>query len=183
MNAKHCLDCDIELGLHNWHPAARKQSQHRCNPCKNSRLKLWRENNKEHVKAYQAKWYLKNPDRQRKASREWRKNNSKYLRGFGAKRRARKLQRTPNWSNLDQIKQIYLNCPDNMTVDHIIPMQGEFVSGLHVPENLQYLDLPTNSAKHNYFDCFDYLEWVNNGGLENRFAAPYLPPHLRLKVA
>jgi hypothetical protein len=126
---------------------------------------------------------MENRERYRKKQKQWKLANPKIRREQRAQYRAKKLQRTPQWSDLDQIKQIYADCPDNLAVDHIIPLQGEFVSGLHVPENLQYLDLSTNSTKGVFFDCFDYLEWVNNDGLENRLTNPYLPPHLRLKVA
>ena len=126
---------------------------------------------------------MENRERYRKKQKQWKLANPKIRREQRAQYRAKKLQRTPQWSDLDQIKQIYANCPDNLAVDHIIPLQGEFVSGLHVPENLQYLDLSTNSTKGVFFDCFDYLEWVNNDGLENRLTNPYLTPCLRLKIA
>ena len=126
---------------------------------------------------------MENRERYRKKQKQWKLANPKIRREQRAQYRAKKLQRTPQWSDLDQIKQIYADCPDNLAVDHIIPLQGEFVSGLHVPENLQYLDLSTNSTKGVFFDCFDYLEWVNNDGLENRLTNPYLTPYLRLKIA
>ena len=67
------------------------------------------------------------------------------------KYRAAKLNRAPSWSDLDKIKEIYENCPDGHHVDHIIPLQGERVSGLHVPENLQYLTISENCSKGNKF--------------------------------
>lgn len=68
-----------------------------------------------------------------------------------AKRRAKQLERTPFWSDLEQIRKFYMNCPQGMTVDHIIPLRGKLVSGLHVSNNLQYLSLGDNSAKRNFF--------------------------------
>lgn len=66
-----------------------------------------------------------------------------------AKYRASKIQRTPLWSETEAIKQFYLNCPKGMVVDHIIPLQGTEVSGLHVLENLQYLTPKENASKGN----------------------------------
>lgn len=68
--------------------------------------------------------------------------------------RCAKLNRTPSWADLDKIKEFYINCPEGTHVDHIIPLQGELVSGLHVLENLQYLSQHDNCAKHNKFDIY-----------------------------
>ena len=37
-------------------------------------------------------------------------------------------------------------------VDHIIPLQGKNVSGLHVPENLQVIERSMNSKKRNKYE-------------------------------
>ncbi|KKM73655.1 hypothetical protein LCGC14_1408260 [marine sediment metagenome] len=76
--------------------------------------------------------------------------NRPKLNAWAAKRRAALLQRTPRWLTPEQLQQIenfYINCPKGMTVDHIIPLQGEYVSGLHHPDNLQYLSPKENSIK------------------------------------
>lgn len=66
--------------------------------------------------------------------------------------RAAKLKRTPAWANLDKIKEFYDNCPRGYHVDHIIPLQGEYVSGLHIETNLQYLPAIDNIKKGNRFN-------------------------------
>lgn len=70
-----------------------------------------------------------------------------------AKRRAGKLKRTPQWANLERIKEIYDNCPIGYHVDHIVPLQGLYVSGLHVETNLQYLTPEENLRKSNTFQA------------------------------
>lgn len=77
-------------------------------------------------------------------------NKSSYL-ARNALRRAKKLNATPSWADHEKIKEIYNNCPEGYHVDHIVPLQGELVSGLHVECNLQYLTAEENLKKHNKF--------------------------------
>lgn len=60
-------------------------------------------------------------------------------------------QHTPIWSDVERIKYIYKNRPEGYHVDHIIPLQGKNICGLHVPENLQYLPASENIVKSNKF--------------------------------
>lgn len=68
-----------------------------------------------------------------------------------SKYRAAQLQRTPSWANLEKIKEIYTTCPIGYHVDHIIPLQGELVCGLHVENNLQHLLAEDNLQKSNKY--------------------------------
>jgi len=61
----------------------------------------------------------------------------------------KKLNRIPKWVDRSEILLIYLNCPYDHEVDHIIPIKGINVYGLHVPWNLQYLTPKENRVKKN----------------------------------
>lgn len=68
------------------------------------------------------------------------------------RRRAEGL-RTPKWADRDTIIAIYKAARRaNFHVDHIIPLRGKNVCGLHVESNLQLLPPKENLMKKNYFD-------------------------------
>ena len=69
-----------------------------------------------------------------------------------ALRHARKLRAIPKWANLEKIKEIYRNRKEGFHVDHIIPLKGKNVCGLHVENNLQHLTAKENILKSN--KCF-----------------------------
>jgi hypothetical protein len=66
-----------------------------------------------------------------------------------ANRRCLKLKATVKYANLEKIKEIYKNCPSGYHVDHIVPLKGVNVCGLHVEYNLQYLPAIENIRKGN----------------------------------
>jgi hypothetical protein len=68
-----------------------------------------------------------------------------------ARRRATKLNATPPWADLDAIKEFYRNCPKGYHVDHIAPLKGKNICGLHVLDNLQYLTATENIKKGNRY--------------------------------
>ena len=83
-----------------------------------------------------ANWYARNPKRALAMTRE---------------QQAKRLKRVPPWSETEAIKAFYEACPEGYEVDHIIPLQGLFVSGLHVLGNLQYLPTLENRRKGRSF--------------------------------
>ena len=113
-----------------------------CKECTKAKVYEWKENNPDKVLEINRKYKKANPDKVKLWSRL-----------CNAKRRAAKLQRTPSWADLEKIKEVYKNCPEGHHVDHIIPLQGATVSGLHVETNLQYLTAEENLKKGNKFLC------------------------------
>ena len=108
-------------------------------------VRSYRLNNKEKIKNYKKLYRLKNKHK----IKQYQLNNRHLLNAISAKRRAMKLKATPKFANLEKIKEIYKNCPKGYHVDHIIPLQGREVCGLHVEWNLQYLPAKENSSKSN----------------------------------
>jgi hypothetical protein len=59
-------------------------------------------------------------------------------------------QARPAWADTEEIERIYLVAQKlGMQVDHIIPLKGPNVCGLHIPENLQLLPASENFRKRN----------------------------------
>jgi hypothetical protein len=123
--------------------------------------KKWAENNTEKVKAIKNKWANKHIDQKRSKNRRWKKENPDKVNAQTAKRRAAKLQATPPWISEEHLKEIEkfyteakrLEATDGIPreVDHILPLQGDGVSGLHVPWNLQVITEFENRSKHNKY--------------------------------
>ena len=76
-----------------------------------------------------------------------------------AKRRAAKLQATPPWltaghiaamqAKFEEAARLTADTGIEHHVDHIVPLQGRGVRGLHVPWNLQVIPASVNLKKHN----------------------------------
>lgn len=76
----------------------------------------------------------------RERSIRFAQNNPAKVRANTRRQQAARLKRVPSWSEIEAIEKFYEDCPVGMEVDHILPLQGKLVSGLHVLSNLQYLD-------------------------------------------
>ena len=106
-------------------------------------------------------WYEKNKDRALKAQAAWREANKAQwnLRMSIAsnKRRAVKLNAHAGWADNDLIADIYEYAAImrqhgvEAEVDHIVPLQGELVCGLHTHDNLTVILAEHNRSKRNAF--------------------------------
>lgn len=120
--------------------------------------KQYEQANKERIAARRAATI----DSRREVKRLWRANNPGLVLADSAKRRAAKINRTPAWlTDFDFIKIKYLYQLAAMRtkaqgrpwhVDHIIPLQGALVSGLHVPSNLRAVPAIENMQKSNHYE-------------------------------
>lgn len=68
-------------------------------------------------------------------------------------RKAGEQRAMPSWADRKKIAEIYREAQEKrLHVDHIIPLKGKLVCGLHVPENLQLMGPLENVRKGNSFE-------------------------------
>lgn len=112
------------------------------------RSAIWRANNPAHPGAIAAKAY-------------WKRRNPAKVLAYTMKRRAAQAQRTPAWLTPDDLwllEQAYELAAQRTRVfgfswhvDHVLPLHGKYVSGLHVPTNVQVIPGTANVAKANKY--------------------------------
>lgn len=136
-----------------------------------ARGKEYREKNVEKRKEYMQQWREQNKEAQLQYLKQYRLDNKEYFTQYNKdnrsrilahtrKRQASLLQRTPPWLDrvsFAEMEFTYEYCGAlrsiglKYEVDHLVPLQGKTVSGLHVPWNLQVISESDNRSKANSF--------------------------------
>lgn len=153
------------------HVAKRQVSNKSCWACSQIKFSNWcsrnleklaeekrkaRAKNPEYFRNIQKKARLKNPDLHRQRLKDrYKKNKPEYI-ASNKRRLADQAQRTPKWADYKSIKKIYFEASIKTKetgiqhhVDHIVPLRGKLVSGLHVEYNLQVITKEENMRKYN----------------------------------
>lgn len=125
------------------------------------RSKAWSKSNKEKRNEHSQKWRDQNRQKFRESCKASTKKNMPRKLANNAKRRSVRIQRTASWADQDKIASKYkfakfmewitLGIPYH--VDHIVPLQGKRVCGLHTQDNLQVIRADLNLKKGNKFDA------------------------------
>jgi 5-methylcytosine-specific restriction endonuclease McrA len=162
------------------HIAERRVSGRHCIVCADNASRLWAKENPGRVKEIVKKWNVLNRKEEAARAREWRKNNPEtykkavlnwrnknatyygaYMASAAGRRRTAKLKATPSWLSKEQNEAILCKYQvaamytaeglDIWHVDHIVPIRGKDVCGLHVPWNLRIITASENLRKGNKF--------------------------------
>ena len=147
-----------------------------CCECNRNHVAKWQKANPHKAAANQAKWVEKNPGLAAKRSKVWYRNNTtrhsatmqKYFASrphlrasMSSRQRAKQFERTPRWLSADDwwwIDEVYALAIARAKltglawhVDHVLPLRGRKVSGLHVPWNLRVIPAIDNLKKGNRY--------------------------------
>lgn len=164
---KFCEVCAVDIST-----TYKKKSGMKCAPCVASYMKKYRENNAERIATLKKEWVARNaehkaeqdrryarenPEKRRVARAKWDAKNPGATSAAKAAVTAARKKRVPTWLSADDrwmIAEIYDLAALRTErfgfvwhVDHVIPMNGKIVSGLHVPENLQVIPWKDNLTK------------------------------------
>lgn len=138
--------------------------------------RLYRLKNREKLIAYKKSWVEKNSEKVSEDGKKRYEAKKEQIKAYvssykklkpekananKAKRKAAKSLRTPKWLtdiDFERINNEYKLASlltkitgEPYHVDHVIPLQGKTVSGLHVPSNLKAIKGSENCSKQNRF--------------------------------
>ncbi len=159
------------------HIAERQTSNGTCVVCLQNRHSQWQKDNPDKVyrnqlaylsrypekrQTYIKQYLINNKEKRKAAVKKWQLLNPHKNAAKQRRREAAKLKRTPEWLTTEHhaaINNMYWLAADlqkvsgeKYHVDHIVPLQGKHISGLHVPWNLQILPADMNCSKSNSFE-------------------------------
>jgi len=180
-----CWECSRRWRAEN--PEYGRQYSRRWREENREYVRQWSEENRDKLLEKQRQYYAENREEILERSRQWREENRErkleYVRqyrdenrelyaAYVAKRRAAKIDRT--LSHKEELTQFVMEEAAQQAkdmeelfgmpfhVDHMIPMRGEEVSGLHVWYNLQVIPAHLNFSKGNRMRYTQPLEWISD---------------------
>lgn len=169
LGMKLCSSCRIEkpLSAFNKRRASDDGVCFRCRECEKAYICDWRDKNPNAHKIWYSEnkqkrsedfraWLSANKEHRKLSHAQWAKANKHIVNAIGARRNAAKLKATPSWANEGAIRAIYAEAARltqetgvRYEVDHIYPLQGKTVCGLHCEANLQIITKTANIRKGN----------------------------------
>lgn len=163
-HTKICRICENEQPISDFHRDKIKADGYasQCKECKAAYKRVWRKKNRTVIYAHKKEWGRKNGD-QNEAVGLYRngrvipyfKTRAEINAGKHARKKERRVAFDQKGISAFYRERDLLNefTDDVWEVDHIIPLCGELVSGLHVATNLQVIKANDNRDKSNYFEA------------------------------
>lgn len=165
---KECRRCLAEKPHSEFRPDPRYRDGFAswCRECHRVRNSSWAKENRERLSAKSAarreadregareinrRFKRRHKERLAVQHADWARRNRDKRNASAARHRAAKLRAIPKWADLGAIAAIYKTAAalgSDFNVDHIIPLQGATVCGLHCEANLRIIPARLNEAKH-----------------------------------
>ena len=153
---KTCTKCQAMKPFEGFYKRSRAPDGHEawCKVCRLNHNRAWLIKNKDRHGELTRSWYERNKDQHLVNSREWYAANRHRKLATTTAREERCRLATPVWADREAIVALYAQAKKitqetgiQHDVDHIVPLRGKTVSGLHVPENLRVIPSAENKRK------------------------------------
>jgi hypothetical protein len=171
---KHCPGCKTDKPFSEYHRRVKAKDgfSSYCKPCKSEMDKIYRQKNKDALtltkkdyheknKEYYNKKarldYVKNAEAYKLRAKKWKEQNRERHNANCMERHVLKMQRKPKWDEeltdfvfseaYDMAKRKEALTGIKHEVDHIVPLRGKTVSGLHVWSNFAVIPASENCSK------------------------------------
>ena len=162
LSSPHCTQCKLEkrkLQYRNNIDQERDRGRkyHYANREKAlARMLEWQRNNSDKVNERNRNYRETRREKFNAINKTWRVKNHAYILYKNALRKKHIKLATPAWANFDLIRKMYIKAVEKTKetgvhyhVDHIVPLRGENVCGLHVENNLRVITAKENLMKGN----------------------------------
>lgn len=160
---RKCVRCEEIQDLSDFYHS-KASGRYDCKQCTKLSTKHYKSENKEKVCEYRLnnkekskEYYLNNKEKLREYRRGYYLSHQAEFKANNIRRYIRLHRATPVWADMDIMNKIYLKRKVGEHTDHIIPLQGKLVCGLHNQFNLRNIPIAENLTKGNKFDPDTYI--------------------------
>jgi hypothetical protein len=154
VSCRKCVTCQAEFVAQNEEKLKKQKKELYLR--NREKILLSAKERREQNPEYMQNYYRDNREKVAETKKEWRKQNPHKNAEYCSKRKAIKLKAVPGWYDDEkvlafrtEVLKLVEETGIEYHVDHIVPLQSDFVCGLHWHGNMQILTAAENISKHN----------------------------------